>query len=153
MTSRKIHILLKAAELLRDENCEFHLKIIGSGPEDSELRSRVGARLENHVEFTGHLPEDKLKVALSDVSTVVMPSLGGEVFGLVAAENMLRGKLLIVSDIGALKEVVGDTGLVFPTADADKLAACMRQVVPKADDSFFSGRGSPQTRDPGFRLG
>lgn len=58
-----------------------------------------------------------------------MPSLGGEVFGLVAAENMARGKSVIVSDIGALKEVVGDAGFVFPVGDAAALAACMRRVL------------------------
>jgi glycosyltransferase involved in cell wall biosynthesis len=58
-----------------------------------------------------------------------MPSLGGEVFGLVAAENMRRAKLVIVSDLGALVEVVGDSGLVFPAGDAPALAACMRRVL------------------------
>ena len=69
-----------------------------------------------------------------------MPSLAGEVFGLVAAENMLRGKLLIVSNIGALAEVVGDTGLVFPAGDAAALALCMRRVLD--DPSLAASLGS-----------
>ena len=58
-----------------------------------------------------------------------MPSLAGEVFGLVALENMLRKKVLIVSDIGALTEVIGDAGLAFPAGDAPELARCLRQVL------------------------
>ena len=70
---------------------------------------------------------------LKDASVVVMPSLGGEVFGLVAAENMMRGKLLITSDIGAMREVVGETGLVFHTGDAEELAMCMKRVINEPD--------------------
>jgi phosphatidylinositol alpha-mannosyltransferase len=60
---------------------------------------------------------------------MIMPSLAGEVFGLVAAENMLRGKLVIVSDLGSLKEVVGDAGLVFRNGDSADLADKMKRVV------------------------
>ena len=62
-----------------------------------------------------------------------MPSLGGEVFGLVAAENMMRGKLVIVSDIGAMREVVGETGLVFRTGDAQDLATCMKRTIDEPE--------------------
>jgi glycosyltransferase involved in cell wall biosynthesis len=48
---------------------------------------------------------------LAEAATVVMPSMAGEVFGMVAAENMARGKLIILSDVGSLREVIGDTGL------------------------------------------
>ena len=129
VTTKGIDILLEAVEQLHNENYEFKLKIIGDGAQQPTLKARALAALSSRVEFMGHLPDEKLEEALSDVATVVMPSLGGEVFGLVAAENMLRGKLLVVSDIGALKEVVGDTGLVFPTGNAGGLAACMRQVL------------------------
>jgi glycosyltransferase involved in cell wall biosynthesis len=58
-----------------------------------------------------------------------MPSLGGEVFGLVASENMLRSKLLIASDLGALQEVIGETGLTFPAGNSTALAQRMQQVI------------------------
>jgi glycosyltransferase involved in cell wall biosynthesis len=58
-----------------------------------------------------------------------MPSLGGEVFGLVALENMMRGKLVVVSDIGALVEVVGDAGLTCPVGDVDAWASCMERLI------------------------
>src|ERR1019366_6407541 len=61
-----------------------------------------------------------------------MPSLAGEVFGLVAAENMARGKLLIASDTGALAEVIGDAGLTFAAGDVDGLTRCMKQVLQDA---------------------
>ena len=80
------------------------------------------------MRFVGYVMPEQLAASLDGVAGVVMPSLGGEVFGLVAAEQMLQGRLVIVSDLGALREVVGEAGLVFRTGDAEELAACLRRV-------------------------
>jgi glycosyltransferase involved in cell wall biosynthesis len=42
---------------------------------------------------------------------------------------MLHGRTLIVSDIGSLREVVGDAALIFPPGDVSALAHRMRQVM------------------------
>jgi glycosyltransferase involved in cell wall biosynthesis len=128
VTSKGIQVLLSAARRLSAGGQKFRIKIIGDGPELPALRL-LAADLGTGIEFLGHVSEEKLEDALSDVGTVIMPSLGGEVFGLVAAENMARGKLVIVSSIGALKEVVGQTGLVFEVGDADELTSHMRRVL------------------------
>jgi glycosyltransferase involved in cell wall biosynthesis len=130
VTAKGVAVLLRAAECLLTEGYDFRLKIIGDGPEMARLKS-LATGLSGRIEFLGHVPDDRLGEVQGEVATIVMPSLGGEVFGLVAAENMLRGKLLIVSDIGSLGEVVGDTGLVFCAGDATALASCMRQVLEK----------------------
>ena len=100
----------------------------------------TGRPLQCPSRIFGHVAEDRLEKVLTDVVAIVMPSLGGEVFGLVAAENMLRGKLLIVSDFGSLAEVVGDTGFMFPAGDASALASCMRRVLD--DPSLAASLGS-----------
>ncbi len=128
VTTKGVSLLLQAAERLRTEGFGFCLKIIGDGPEREALRLQAAA-LEGYVEFLGNVPHDRQEEVLSGTGAVVMPSRSGEAFGLVAAENMLRGKLLIISDIGSLREVVGDTGLVFPAGDAAALASCMRRVL------------------------
>jgi len=64
----------------------------------------------------------------SPLSSVV-PSLGGEVFGLVVAENMARAMPIVASDLGAFTEVLGDTGLVFRTGDAADLAAAISRLL------------------------
>jgi glycosyltransferase involved in cell wall biosynthesis len=130
VSTKGVSLLIEAAERLEKQGCEFRLKIIGDGPEFARLKS-LAAPLGSRVEFLGHLPAAELDDALSDVATIIMPSLSGEVFGLVASENMLRGKLLIVSDLGSLREVVGDTGLVFRNGDAEDLASCMRKVLER----------------------
>ena len=131
VSSKGVPILIEAAEKLRDEGLSFHLKMIGGGPEIESMKSKAREKLQGTIEFFGAVAPDRLEEILRDVDTVVLPSLGGEVFGLVAAENMLRGKLLIVSDIGALGEVIGNTGLVFQASDAKDLARCLRQAIEK----------------------
>lgn len=148
VTTKGVSLLLQATELLRKEGFEFCLKIIGDGPEREALKSQAAA-LEGHVEFLGNVPHDRQEEVLSGTGTVVMPSRSGEAFGLVAAENMLRGKLLIISDIGSLREVVGDTGLVFPAGDVAALASCMRWVLE--NPSLVSSR-TMAARDRAMRL-
>jgi glycosyltransferase involved in cell wall biosynthesis len=128
VTTKGVHILLQAAHQLLD--CQFQLNIIGDGPERVRLEADVRSLgLDGRVCFRGYLPATEVELALAASRVVVMPSLGGEVFGLVALENMLRGKVLIVSEIGALTEVVGDAGLAFPIGDTPALARCLRKVL------------------------
>jgi glycosyltransferase involved in cell wall biosynthesis len=128
VSTKGVHTLLQAAHLI--SGCEFKIKIIGDGPERARLEAEVATlNLKDKVEFLGYLPSDQAKQILAEARAVVMPSLGGEVFGLVALENMQRGKAVIVSAIGALSEVVGDAGLTFPPGDAEALANCLRRVL------------------------
>jgi glycosyltransferase involved in cell wall biosynthesis len=89
------------------------------------------------------VPADRLAEVFSDVSAVVVPSLAGEVFGLVVAENMLRGKALIVSDLGSLAEIAGDAGIIVPGGKAAALAAAMRRLIEApAQASSLGGKGA-----------
>jgi phosphatidylinositol alpha-mannosyltransferase len=60
---------------------------------------------------------------------VVVPSLGGEVFGLVLAECMSRGLPIVASDLGSFSEVLADTGLLFRKGDAQGLAAQIGRLL------------------------
>jgi glycosyltransferase involved in cell wall biosynthesis len=123
-------ILISAAYKLKQEGCIFRISIIGDGPDREILQQAVNLRnLGGSVEFLGYLPDGQVEEKLARAIAVVMPSLAGEVFGLVAAENMARGRLVIASDIGALREIVGDAGLFFPPGDETALMHRMRQVL------------------------
>jgi glycosyltransferase involved in cell wall biosynthesis len=128
VSTKGASVLVEAARLLHDQGAKFGLKIIGDGPERSKLQAEA-ASLGNCIEFIGHVPDERLSEVYSDVSIVVVPSLAGEVFGLVAAENMLRGKALIVSDIGSLKEIAGEAAVAVRAGNASELAAAMRRFL------------------------
>lgn len=141
VTTKGVTVLLDAAHRLHSTGASFFVRIIGEGPERTNLEARARALgLEERIVFLGAVDERVLEEALRDVDAVVMPSLGGEVFGLVAAESMARGCAVIVSDLGALTEVVGQAGIQFPAGDSDALADLLRELV--AQPERLAGLGS-----------
>ena len=144
VTTKGAGILFEAARALLALNREFELLIIGDGPERSALeRLSQNAPLTGHVRFVGRLLEAELDAALAQVSVVVVPSLGGEVFGLVVAESMSRGLPVITSDLGAFVEVLGEGGLAFRTGDA---AALARELTRILDDPALAARLAQMAR-------
>jgi glycosyltransferase involved in cell wall biosynthesis len=128
-----IPILLEAAKILRQDRNDFEVVLVGDGPlrpqiEDSIRRNRA----EEFTRITGFLTGEKLAAALNALEVVVMPSIWEETAGLAAIEQMLRGRLVIVSDIGGLGEIVGDAGLKFPPGDALRLADQMKKVLDES---------------------
>jgi glycogen synthase len=130
VTTKGVRLLLEAARILHEQNHSFELLVIGEGPERAKLEQftrEIG--LADRVHFTGRLAAPQLEAALAQASVVVVPSLGGEVFGLVVAENMQRGLPIVASDLGAFAEVVGEAGITFRTGDPFDLAAKLIQFL------------------------
>jgi glycosyltransferase involved in cell wall biosynthesis len=130
VTTKGVRLLFEAARILRENGQAFELLIIGDGPERDSLERFVReTQLGSQVRFAGRLDGARLNAALAPSSVVVVPSLGGEVFGLVVAENMLRALPVIASDLGAFSEVLGDAGITFRTGDPAALAAALSQLL------------------------
>ena len=83
------------------------------------------------IDFEGYVLDSALEQDLADAVGVILPSLAGEVFGLVAAEQMIRGRLVITADTGGLGEVVGDAGPKFNVGNAKGLAERVRETLEK----------------------
>jgi glycogen synthase len=134
VTTKGISTLLEAVQILRRANRVFTVLVVGDGPERRALEeSANAAQLGAIVRFTGRLSARPLDAALASVSIIVVPSLGGEVFGLVVAENMLRGLPVVASDLGAFVEVLGDAGLTFETGNAAALADQLARLLDNPD--------------------
>lgn len=130
VTIKGLTLILEAAKRLQIAGYHFRLKFVGDGPERGELESlteRLG--LTEHVEFTGFLTGNTFHTTMKDVAAVLMPSIWEETAGLAAIEQMMRGKLVIASDIGGLGEVVDGCGLRFPAGSMEALAQCMSTVL------------------------
>jgi glycosyltransferase involved in cell wall biosynthesis len=116
---------------------------------NSGTSGAVELRIAGDYRFVPHAQQDAVRRALalvagsvtqlgwldketffSDVDMVVFPSTWGEPFGLVAAEAMAAGVPLVVSDAGALPEVVGnDHPWVAHAGDPEDLARVIRSVI------------------------
>src|SRR6266436_3609714 len=123
-------VLLRAASLLREEGHRFRVLLIGDGAQRPELEQLIHREnLSDTVRITGYLRGEDLATELERVDVVVMPSLCEETAGLSAIEQMIRGRLVIASAIGGLREIVEGAGLTFPAGDDAALAARMRAVI------------------------
>jgi glycogen(starch) synthase len=125
-----IPILLDAAQRLRQHRRDFEIVLVGDGPQRPQIEELIRhARAQEFVRITGFLTGEKLAAELNSLDVVVMPSIWEETAGLAAIEQMLRGRLVIASDIGGLGEIVGSAALKFPAGDAKRLADKMNEVI------------------------
>lgn len=133
--AKGVMTLLRAVGRLRAAGEQIALDVAGAGGQEAELKAFAAAERLDGVLFLGHTDAVPDLFAAADV--VVVPSVWAEGFGLVAAEAMASGAAVVVSDAGALPEVVGPAGVVFRAGDdadlADKLLALARDPGRRAD--------------------
>ncbi len=99
----------------------------------------VGAWLDDSIEylksiaspnvtFTGFLSDERLLDLLRKTSVYVQASTH-EGFGCSLAEAMLCGCVPVVSDRGAIPEVVGDSGIYVSPLEAETVAKGIREAT------------------------
>jgi glycosyltransferase involved in cell wall biosynthesis len=124
LTAQKgVEVLLNAWRTVVQRIPDARLLIAGDGPE----RERLEGDAPPGVSFCGRLAHDEIDRIAASAWIQVVPSIGFEPFGLVAAEAMMRGTAVVCSRVGGLPEVVQDeiTGKLVPPGDSEGLAATM----------------------------
>jgi glycosyltransferase involved in cell wall biosynthesis len=124
--------LLRAVALLRSRGRDdVRVLLVGVGPEERRLRGVVrDLDLDDVVELRGYVEHDELPRVYAQASCLVLASLTTryweEQFGMVLAEAMAAHLPVVAAASGAIPEVVGESGTLFPAGDwvglADVLA-------------------------------
>ena len=136
-----VDVLVRAVAAGGPALASARLLIVGDGPHRAAIESLVRTcSLADRTTFTGHLCRDEAHTVLEQAWVQVVPSLWPEPFGLVAAEAMMRGTAVIVSDAGALPEVVGTGGIVVPAGDVAALAAALVEFAVDRDRAHSLGK-------------
>ncbi|HWE40484.1 MAG TPA: glycosyltransferase family 4 protein, partial [Isosphaeraceae bacterium] len=121
------------------------LRIAGSGQYEAALRERA-AGLPN-VLFEGRLDAARVAALFRGARAVVVPSLVYETFGYVVLEAFAERSPVIVRDLGALPELVAESGggLVFNSPES--LVDSLRRLA--SDDSLRRrlGENGHRTRE------
>ena len=107
-----VEYLLRAFEVLREQNDDVRLVITGDGPKMRMLKTYVEQHNVPDVHFLGFVSEeDKLKL-LKTCDLFVSPALYGESFGIVLLEAMAMGIPMIGGDNDGYVTVLKEKGLL-----------------------------------------
>ncbi|VVB64356.1 D-inositol-3-phosphate glycosyltransferase [uncultured archaeon] len=90
--------------------------------------NRLKSLASENVEFTGRVSEEELLTLYRRAKVYVQVS-AYESFGMALAEAMLCGCVPVVTDRGALPELVGDTGFYVPFGDEKKLGYWIKKAL------------------------
>lgn len=124
--------LLSAISHISPKFRNIKLAIVGDGPQLNELKKYVNSLgLNNKVDFLGIRTDIPSLMSAADVFTL---SSAWEGFGLVVAEAMACNRVVVATDCGGVKEVVGDAGFLVPPKDSRKLAATLELALSLSDD-------------------
>ena len=102
---KNLPLLLDLAKILRDEEVPFSLSILGTGPEELNLKGSIsGMRLGDTVNLLGR--RDDVYPFLQELDIFILTS-NYEGFGLVLLEAMDCQIPIVASNISAIPEVLG----------------------------------------------
>jgi glycosyltransferase involved in cell wall biosynthesis len=101
------------------------LLVAGHGEYGEELRARAAGL--PHVRFLGRLSHAELRALYRGALASLVPSICYEVFGIVIIESFAMRTPVIAHDLGALPEVVEESGGGFTYRTADELVAALER--------------------------
>jgi len=135
-----LHHLLHALPKVIERHAGLVLKIIGFGPEQRRLETLVAdLHLKENVRFLGALPQSALAEHYRRATVFIAPFVQAhsgdqEGLGLVVAEAMACGCPVIVGDVPAVRDLVGDDqGVRVTPADHAAFAEAILAVLANPD--------------------
>ena len=119
------------------------LVLVGDLDDDSYLSAGAAVRqrisfhgLDRRVRLPGFVSDEVLACLYAGARAAVLPSLA-EGFGLPAVEAAACGAPVVLSELPAHRETLGDAGLFFPPRDRGALEAALHRV--HADEALRQG--------------
>ncbi|HYR22633.1 MAG TPA: glycosyltransferase family 4 protein [Chthoniobacterales bacterium] len=130
-------LLLQAMKLSQNDGVTPDLTIVGSGPEEKNLR-RLAAELalDRQVTFAGQKSGAALAALLNRHRILVVPSRWAEPFGVVALEGIGCGCVVVGSEKGGLKEAIGPCGLTFENGNVRGLTDQLKRLLNDPDSQM-----------------
>ena len=128
-------VLLKAFRVLRRAGLDCRLIVVGSGPQEREVRRYIATRGLKGVELLGRVGDAEKARLFATADVFVSPATGQESFGIVLLEAMAAGTPIVCSDIHGYKGVVrrDQQALLVPPRDVKALTEALARVLGDAD--------------------
>jgi glycosyltransferase involved in cell wall biosynthesis len=110
-----------------DKVGDFDLLVAGTGDFDQQLRARAASN--PRIKFLGALPQRELGALYFHALACLVPSITYETFGIIIIESFARKTPVIARDLGALPEVIQDSGGGFVYKTDDELIDSIRRIA------------------------
>lgn len=135
MGSKGAHTLIEALITLQQQGVSVQASLAGESFQRG-YREQLEQQLKQHnldgaVQFVGQLERQALARFYALHHVGVFPSIHPEAFGIVGAEMMASGLVLVSSGVGGAGELIdeGRSGLLFQAGDSQGLAQCLMRLA------------------------
>ncbi|MBD0843794.1 MULTISPECIES: GT4 family glycosyltransferase PelF [unclassified Streptomyces] len=142
---KDLETLIRAFSLVRERQPEARLRLFGGTPRGGEAyRERCEALAAelghaDAVAFEGRV--DDIKDAYAAGNVVMLSSIS-EGFPFTLIEAMSCGRATVSTDVGGVREAVGDAGLVVPPRDPAAMAAAALELLGDAERRAAMGEAA-----------
>lgn len=120
--------LLDACSILQQNGLQFHLQILGEGPERTALESQIQRlHLKDSVELLGYQSNPYPYMLAADC---IVCTSRYEGFSTVVTEALILGKPVIATPCSGMDELLGDSEYGIVTEDStDSIAKAMQRII------------------------
>jgi phosphatidylinositol alpha-mannosyltransferase len=107
-----VKYLLKAFQLLAQDNPDVELIIAGDGPDREKLEMLADDLKLHNISFLGYVSEDLKLELLSKADIFCSPAIFGESFGIVLLEALATGTVCVAGSNSGYQDVMQEMGRV-----------------------------------------
>ena len=114
-----------------DQMPAHDLLVVGTGSFEPQLRALAAGNPQ--IKFLGPLPQEQLGVLYYHALACIVPSITYETFGLTSVEAFARKTPVVARDLGALTEVIEDSGGGVLYRTKEELLAALNRIANSSD--------------------
>ncbi len=142
-TTKGTDVLLDALARLRMIVPDVRAHLVGGGEVDRYQQRARSLALQDVVTFHGQQPPETVRHLIDAAAIVVAPHVWEEPFGRAALEAGARGRPLVASDQGGVRETTtSDTAVLVPPHSPAALAEALRALLTNPQRASALGRGA-----------
>ena len=125
---------LKALQILKKDNPNIHLIVIGSPKKDGHTERLIKElNIKDNVFFKKHISKEEIRKLYSTSSVAIVSSLY-EGFGYPVIEAMSCEVPLIATNVSSIPELVGKYGILIDPKDENLLSNKIKKILSEYDE-------------------
>lgn len=128
VANKRVALLVDACRTLWRRGHRFELHVVGSGPEEGNLRAALNGA---SATFYGAISTERVRAVMARASVLVLPTRYWEGWGYVVNESLSLGVPVVVTETVAARELIveGRNGFVVSPERAIELAHALERAL------------------------